>query len=105
MIGTAGTSSDTNTDNAELDEVIKKEEPEEEKVEEELERRKLLDKHLKELINLVFDKKWYSRHGGALAVCQIASTSYSRLGLISLPLFQLTGSDYQANLLTLHSIS
>ncbi|CAB02491.2 BTAF (TBP-associated factor) homolog [Caenorhabditis elegans] len=44
-----------------------------------IERQKKFLKVLRELVNLVAEKQWYARHGGAIAICQIASTSYDRL--------------------------
>uniref|UniRef100_A0A1I7UC40 SNF2 family domain-containing protein n=1 Tax=Caenorhabditis tropicalis TaxID=1561998 RepID=A0A1I7UC40_9PELO len=34
---------------------------------------------LREFANLVAEQQWFSRHGGAIAICQIATTSYDKL--------------------------
>ncbi|UMM18227.1 hypothetical protein L5515_014390 [Caenorhabditis briggsae] len=48
-------------------------------VDDDVERQKRLWRVLREFINLVAEQQWYARHGGAIAICQIATTSYNRL--------------------------
>uniref|UniRef100_A0A8R1I4E9 Helicase ATP-binding domain-containing protein n=1 Tax=Caenorhabditis japonica TaxID=281687 RepID=A0A8R1I4E9_CAEJA len=73
----------TSSQSQELVDVVTKKEPlegEDLKSEEDLiERRKKFWKAIREFVNSVTEQQWYARHGSAIAICQIATTSYSKL--------------------------
>ncbi|CAL2033128.1 unnamed protein product [Caenorhabditis brenneri] len=44
-----------------------------------IERQKQFWRVLREFVNLVAEQQWFVRHGGAIAICQMATTSFDKL--------------------------
>ncbi|CAI2345733.1 unnamed protein product [Caenorhabditis sp. 36 PRJEB53466] len=84
IIGTTEVPETAGADEAtsqELAQVTKKEsaEGDGESAETVIERKKTFWRILREFVNLVSEQQWYTRHGSAIAICHIATTSFNRL--------------------------